>query len=176
MSSDPKQQAGAVPKAITPSTNPSWLKLTGRIAQAELQLKGGNLTTQQQAQTEAQLNRDRTKLVEVEKAINTINTAPTTSSQDRREADLNRREGQLRAGENALVEREGQLLAKEKVAIEREEALNVREHDIAVREGTLAVSSMSINDVLSPRDVQAAHEIALAGGVPAPGQSISDIV
>ena len=136
-----KQQANETPKPIIPSTNPSWLKLTARIAQTELQLKGGNLSPAQVAQFESQLERDRVKLVEVETAITDANTAPTTSSQDRREHELNRREGQLRAGENALVERT-------RVLIEREEALNTRER--------------TFNE-----SVQAAHVRASAGEPPA---------
>lgn len=116
-----KKQANELPKPIIPSLNASWLKLTQRIAQTELQLKGGNLTPAQVTQFEAQLNRDRTRLVEVETAIANVNTQPTTSIQDRREQDLNRREGQLRAGEQALVEREQALLAKERDLIDREE-------------------------------------------------------
>lgn len=129
-----KVQANETPKPMHPSTNPSWKKLSDRIAQAELQLKGGNLTPAETAQFQAALDRDRIKLVEVETAINDINSAPTTSSQDRREAELNRREGQLRAGENALVEREAQLRSERNAVIEREQALATREADLTARE------------------------------------------
>lgn len=126
--SEAKRQANEPPKPVmTPSTNPSWVKLTTRIAQNELQLKGGNLTPAQQVQFESQLERDRIKLLEVETAIVNANTAPTTSSQDRREGELNRREGQLRAAENALVDRTNAL-------IKRAEGLNDREADIIRRE------------------------------------------
>lgn len=125
-----KKQAGEIPKAINPQTNPSWLKLTARIAQTELQLKGGNLTPAEASQFESQLNRDQTKLVEVEAAINCVNTAPTTGSQDRRETELNRREGQLRAGEQALVEREAKCRADRTAIIERETVLNDRERTL----------------------------------------------
>lgn len=173
--SELKKQANESPKPITPSTNSSWLKLTQRIAQTELQLKGGNLTPAQVTQFESQLNRDRLKLVEVEASINNVNTLPTTSAQDRREQDLNRREGQVRAGENALLEREQALLAKEKHLLDlqadlerREESLNSREQHYRER--------MMMEPCVAATPRSEAELTALAGGVPASGQSISDIV
>lgn len=146
-----KKLANETPKLIHPGSNPSWVKLTQRIAQTELQLKGGNLTPAETSQFEAQLNKDRTKLVEVEAAISNINTRPTTCDQDRREAELNRREGQLRAGENALLEREQALLAKEKHLLEREESfrLEVNAYLVASKAAGDAAASEQPEDASS---------------------------